>query len=32
MTLARALSHRTEEGKHYGLVTAKFLAVLEALL
>jgi hypothetical protein len=32
MTLARALSHRTEPGKHYGMVTAKFLAVLEALL
>jgi Helix-turn-helix domain len=32
MTLARALSHRTEKGKHYGVVTAKFIAVLEALL
>ncbi|MGO9421174.1 helix-turn-helix domain-containing protein [Roseiarcus sp.] len=30
--LARALSHRTEPGKHYGQVTAKALAVLEALL
>ena len=25
---ARALSHRTEPGKHYGVLTAKFLAVL----
>jgi Helix-turn-helix domain len=32
MVLARALTRRTEKGKHYGLVTAKFLAVLEALL
>jgi DNA-binding transcriptional MocR family regulator len=32
MTLARALSHRTEQGKHYGIITAKFVAVLEALL
>jgi Helix-turn-helix domain len=32
MTLARALSRRTEEGKHYGVLTAKFVAVLEALL
>jgi Helix-turn-helix domain len=32
MALARALSHRTEEGKHYGVLTAKFVAVLEALL
>ena len=31
MVLARALSHRTEKGKHYGAFTAKFLAVLEAL-
>jgi len=31
-TLARALKHRTEAGKHYGLITAKFLDVLEALL
>jgi hypothetical protein len=32
MTLARALSHRTEERKHYGVLTAKFLAVLNAIL
>src|SRR5262249_34550132 len=32
MTLARALTRRTEKGKHYGVVTAKFVAVLEALL
>ena len=32
MTLARALMRRTEKGKHYGIVTAKFVAVLEALL
>jgi Helix-turn-helix domain len=32
MTLARALSRRTEKGRHYGVVTAKFVAVLEALL
>ena len=32
MTLARALMRRTEEGKHYGVLTAKFVAVLEALL
>lgn len=32
MTLARALMRRTEAGKHYGQVTAKALAVLEALL
>jgi biotin operon repressor len=32
MVLARALSHPTEKGKHYGVVTAKFLNVLEALL
>lgn len=32
MTLARALSRRTEKGKHYGAVTAKALAVLELLL
>ena len=32
MTLARALTRRTEAGKHYGAVTAKALAVLEALL
>jgi hypothetical protein len=32
MTRARALSHRTEKGKHYGSITAKALDVLEALL
>jgi|GEM_PF-3479801 len=32
MTLARALSHRTQKGKHYGIISAKTLAVLEALL
>ena len=32
MTLARALMHRTEKGKAYGQITAKALAVLEALL
>jgi len=32
MVLARALSHRTEKGKAYGKLTAKFLALLEALL
>src|SRR5262245_9335867 len=32
MVLARALMRRTEKGKHYGVVTAKFVAVLEALL
>jgi hypothetical protein len=32
MTLARALTRRTDKGKHYGLVSAKFLAVLNALL
>jgi len=32
MTRARGLSRRTEKGKHYGQVTAKALAVLEALL
>jgi hypothetical protein len=32
MTRARALSRRTEKGKHYGQLTAKALAVLEALL
>jgi len=32
MHLARALSRRTEPGKHYGLISAKALAVLEALL
>jgi len=32
MTFARALMRKTEKGKHYGQVTAKALAVLEALL
>jgi hypothetical protein len=32
MTLARALMRRTEAGKHYGQITAKALAVLDALL
>ena len=32
MTLARALMRRTEPGKHWGQVTAKALAMLEALL
>jgi Helix-turn-helix domain len=32
MTLARALMQRTGEGKHYGVLTAKFVAVLGALL
>jgi hypothetical protein len=32
MARARGLMRRTEKGKHYGLVTAKALAVLEALL
>eukprot|EP01037_Dinobryon_pediforme_P017868 gene17868-18097_t len=32
MTRARALSRRTIKGKHYGEITAKALAVLEALL
>jgi hypothetical protein len=32
MVLARALSRRTEAGKAYGVLTAKFLAVLGALL
>jgi hypothetical protein len=30
--LARALLRKTEAGKHYGIVTAKALAVLDALL
>ena len=30
--LARALKHPTEKGKHYGILTAKFLDVLNALL
>jgi Helix-turn-helix domain len=32
MTFARALMRRTEPGKHYGAITAKAFAVLEALL
>src|SRR4051812_30585111 len=32
MVLARALMRRSEEGKHYGVLTAKFVAVLGALL
>jgi helix-turn-helix protein len=32
MVLARALMRRSGEGKHYGVLTAKFVAVLEALL
>ena len=32
MHLARALTHRTEPGKHYGVITAKAVGVLEALL
>lgn len=32
MTRARALMRRTEKGKHYGAITAKALAVLEALI
>jgi hypothetical protein len=31
-TLARALKQRTEKGKHYGELTDKFVAVLDALL
>lgn len=32
MTRAKALTRRTEKGKHYGIITAKAYAVLEALL
>ena len=32
MTRARGLKQRTEKGKHYGLLTAKYMDVLEALL
>jgi hypothetical protein len=32
MVLARALTRRTEKGRHYGVISAKFLAVLNALL
>jgi hypothetical protein len=31
-TYARALSHRSEPGKHYGVLTDKFLTVLRVLL
>jgi hypothetical protein len=29
---ARALMHRTEKGKHYGILTSKFIEVLDALI
>lgn len=32
MALARALMRRTDKGKHYGVITAKFVAVLQAML
>ena len=32
MVYARPFTRRTEKGKHYGLLTAKYLDVLEALL
>ena len=32
MVLARALTHRTGKGKHYGVLTAKFVIVLQTLL
>jgi hypothetical protein len=32
MVYARSFARRTEKGKHYGLLTAKCLDVLEALL
>lgn len=32
MTRARALTRRTEKGKHYGVITGKHLDVLQALL
>lgn len=32
MHLARALKHKTEKGKHYGVVTGKFVDVLHAML
>jgi Helix-turn-helix domain len=32
MALARGLERRTEPGKHYGVLTAKFVKVLHALL
>jgi hypothetical protein len=32
IVFARALTRRTDKGKHYGIISAKFLAVLDALL
>jgi hypothetical protein len=32
MHLARALKHKTERGKHYGILTGKFVDVLHAML
>jgi hypothetical protein len=32
MHLARALKHKTERGKHYGMLTGKFVDVLHAML
>jgi Helix-turn-helix domain len=32
MHLARALTHKTEPGKHYGVLTGKFVDVLHAML
>jgi hypothetical protein len=32
MHLARALKHKTERGKHYGVLTGKFVDVLHAML
>lgn len=32
MHLARALKHKTEKGRHYGLLTGKFVDVLHAML
>jgi hypothetical protein len=32
MHLARALKHKTEPGKHYGVLTGKFVDVLHAML
>jgi hypothetical protein len=32
MHLARALKHKTESGKHYGILTGKFVDVLHAML
>ena len=31
-TRARGLTHKTQKGKHYGAITAKYLRVLEVLL